>query len=328
MSLRETFGVHGPHIDDHLALHRQSNSWLVAYPHSGLQAVMDDAIATGRVLYLSPGTYNLGSTGLVANGALALVGSGPASTVLCYTGTGAALTLCGSQHTHVRGIGIDGLGTGATGVTLGVVDQSSLGGTVQDVYVRRVSAAGWMVNKAQLCTLTNCRSNLCGGAGFLFADPVGGSNTMCLLINCVAQENGLGMHIRDVGLLQCLTCTFENSRREGLLVEADTDNIINMAFRSCLFEHNALAEDCTAAIRTTGTGRYRAVAMEIDNAHFTTGTGKVHVSLDHVRLARVVGNSYENPSADYGVIGSSADADIYESADNWTVEQGATVVFK
>lgn len=132
----------------------------VADDSAALQNAINAAVAAGRDLYIPPGQYNCGATGLTVSGPLKIFGSSPSNTKLIRS-VNVALPVI--KATSVSGVIVTNLSfdysalvTVVSGLCAAVYMESCTNVLIQNCHVTRLFYVGITVDSCENATVTNC----------------------------------------------------------------------------------------------------------------------------------------------------------------------------
>ena len=132
----------------------------VADDSAALQNAINDAVAAGRDLYIPPGQYNCGATGLTISGPLQIFGSSPNNTQLIRSVNVAVPIIKATSVTGVivRNLAFDytALVTVVSGSCNAVYMESCTNVLVDNCHVTKIFYVGITIDSCENATVNNC----------------------------------------------------------------------------------------------------------------------------------------------------------------------------
>jgi hypothetical protein len=232
-------------------------------PGDNIQVAINALPATGGVVKLGPGTHTI-SAALTLRSGVVLAGEGSRSTILSYTGSGAAVVQA-TPGTRIYGVGVTGLqlsdaGTGTIGLDLdsvstGVFENLVINGF--DTAVKLQGANGFCVyNRFTNVTAQNATTGYLVGAA--------GSNSNSF-IACRANVCTTGWNITDSNQNHLEHCQVEGCTT-GVSITASLASLANRnSIAFCRFESNTTNITSANVIETALVANHHVTGANTDN---------------------------------------------------------------
>lgn len=214
-------------------------------PGDNIQAAIDALPTSGGVVKLGPGTHTISSS-LTLKSGVALIGEGPQSTTVSYTGAAQAVKMntpaTRSYGVMVRGIKFSDAGTGTIGLDL----ESVSTGVFEDVIIDGFTTAVELQGSNGYCVYNRFVNVTAANATTGFVIGAAGSNSNSF-IACRANVCTTGWNITDSNQNHLEHCQIENCTT-GVSITASGAALSNrnsVAF--CRFESCTTNVDITSS---------------------------------------------------------------------------------
>lgn len=323
---------------------------------AAIQAAIDAATGAGCV-WLPPGTYNLGTTGLTINGACPMVGAGAGGTTLQYRGTGAAVHINSgggvvTERIKIGDFTIDCDHSGAVGVRLGQTSVSPLSANIvlERIHARGATHACYLFSAAQIVEVYSCWSSASTGVGFWLEAAKPSGNTTVSLYSCRARACGVGLLVDQCSTLTVYDFVSEMNQREGVKIQkTNAVTLRGITFHNLHLERNnqdgaagrgdfyssaqsALHDVTVYGLHASGWGSDYAVLLDrgihaLDIAQIAPSTAAIGISASGGN--RVTIRTQENADDLIKLLGGGASVSVQQFGEYqrpwalWTNDNGA-----
>jgi len=306
--------------------------------YQSIQRAIDSLYPIGGKVDIPSGVYNIGTSSLLLDGDILLLGDG-LSTTIQYTGTSAALKIntgkgIACQGVKVKRLRFDGNDTGKIGILLGNSDLSpySAGGILEQVSVTRFVDYGIKSICSQYLVMRGVGVKQCG-VGILFEHTPGLYNVAAHLYDCTFLYNTKqGVYIKNLYSSSFVGCHFSDNGEEGVYLERSVSYIpTGISFLNCYIQNNNASRN---------NGYYQFYAEQTSGQFFRNinvrychfhgaGIGNKHVGLEFLQKGSSwAHNYYTSPDTNYGTLERYNEMTMEgEDPSNWAIGPNNKVFF-